>query len=241
LTGFVVGESVGIVTNRTAGGTAVIQDGAAAAVALDPVRARLLRALREPGSATSLAAELGLTRQKVNYHLRALEAHGLVELLEERRKGNMTERVLRATASAYVVSPQAWALVAPDPEREPDRLSAQWLLALAARLLREVGTLITRAGRKRVATFAIDGEIRFATAADRAAFARELGEAVGSLVARYHDETAPGGRPHRVVVAVHPALPDTESRPDTGSGTGNRSDTGTRPDTGSTTRHEESP
>jgi hypothetical protein len=131
--------------------------------------------------------------------------------------------------------------VAPDPEREPDRLSAQWLLALAARLLREVGTLITRAGRKRVATFAIDGEIRFATAADRAAFARELGEAVGSLVARYHDETAPGGRPHRVVVAVHPALPDTESRPDTGSGTGNRSDTGTRPDTGSTTRHEESP
>jgi DNA-binding transcriptional ArsR family regulator len=219
----------------------VIQDGAAAAVALDPVRARLLRALREPGSATSLAAELGLTRQKVNYHLRALEAHGLVELLEERRKGNMTERVLRATASAYVVSPQAWALVAPDPEREPDRLSAQWLLALAARLLREVGTLITRAGRKRVATFAIDGEIRFATAADRAAFARELGEAVGSLVARYHDETAPGGRPHRVVVAVHPALPDTESRPDTGSGTGNRSDTGTRPDTGSTTRHEESP
>ncbi|MFC5950211.1 ArsR/SmtB family transcription factor [Pseudonocardia lutea] len=228
-------------TNRTAGGTAVIQDGAAAAVALDPVRARLLRALREPGSATSLAAELGLTRQKVNYHLRALEAHGLVELLEERRKGNMTERVLRATASAYVVSPQAWALVAPDPEREPDRLSAQWLLALAARLLREVGTLITRAGRKRVATFAIDGEIRFATAADRAAFARELGEAVGSLVARYHDETAPGGRPHRVVVAVHPALPDTGSRPDTGSGTGNRSDTGTRPDTGSTTRHEESP
>jgi hypothetical protein len=63
-----------------------------------------------------------------------------------------------------------------------------------------------------VATFAIDGEIRFATAADRAAFAGELGEAVSRLVARYHDGSAPGGRLHRLVVAVHPALPDTETR-----------------------------
>jgi DNA-binding transcriptional ArsR family regulator len=188
-------------------GTAIIEDGATAAVALDPVRARLLGALREPGTATSLAAALGLTRQKVNYHLHALEAHGLVELVEERRKGNMTERLVRATAPAYVVSPRAWAMIAPDPDREPDKLSAQWLLALAARLLREVSRLIGAAGRQRVATFGIDGEVRFATAADRAAFARELGEAVSDLVARHH---SPGGRPHRLVVALHPAMPPEE-------------------------------
>jgi len=191
------------------GPTVVIEDPAAAAVALDPVRARLLGALREPGSATSLAAELGLSRQKVNYHLRALEAHGLVELVEERRKGNMTERVLRAAAGAFVVSPQAWALVAPDPDREPDKLSAQWLLALAARLLREVGRLITAAGPRRIATFAIDGEITFAAAADRAAFARELGESVTGLVAKYHSAQ---GRPHRIVVALHPAMPPEEEQ-----------------------------
>ncbi|MEW9533456.1 winged helix-turn-helix domain-containing protein, partial [Microbispora sp. NPDC049125] len=72
---------------------AVIVDAAAAEVSLDPVRARLLAELAEPGSATTLAARVGLPRQKVNYHLRALERHGLVELVEERRKGNMTERV----------------------------------------------------------------------------------------------------------------------------------------------------
>ncbi|WP_345428597.1 helix-turn-helix domain-containing protein [Pseudonocardia xishanensis] len=187
--------------------TVVIEDAAVAAVALDPVRARLLAALRTPGSATSLAAELGLSRQKVNYHLRALEAHGLVELVAERRKGNMTERLLRTTAAAFVISPQAWALLAPDPDREPDKVSAQWLLALAARLLREVGRLITAAGSRRVATFAIDGEITFATAADRAAFARELGESVSTLVARYHSTQ---GRPHRIVVALHPAMPPEE-------------------------------
>lgn len=187
---------------------AVIEDPAAAEVSLDPVRARLLAELAEPGSATTLAAKIGLPRQKVNYHLKALERHGLVELLEERRKGNVNERVMRATAAAYVISPTALAAVQPDPSRSPDQLSARWLLALAARLVRDVGTLITGAAkaRKPVATFAIDGEIRFASAADRAAFIEELADAVTALVGKYHDEKASGGRPHRVIVAIHPSI-----------------------------------
>lgn len=186
---------------------AVIEDPAAAEVSLDPMRANLLAALSEPGSATTLAGRVGLPRQKVNYHLRALEKHGLVELVEERRKGNVTERVLQATAASYVISPTALAAVAPDPDRAPDRLSARWLLALAARLVRDVGSLLVGAdkAKKRVATFAIDGEVRFATAADRAAFAEELATAVTTLVGKYHDESA-DGRNHRVIVAIHPTV-----------------------------------
>lgn len=198
---------------------AVIDDPAAASATLDPVRSRLLAELSEPGSATTLAARVGLSRQKVNYHLRALERHGLVELLEERRKGNCTERVVRATAAAYVISPGVLDGVAPDPRRSPNRLSAHWLLAVAARLVREVGALITGAARVRtkVATFALDGEVRFASAADRAAFARELAEAVTSLVSKYHDDSAPGGRAHRLVVAVHPTVPEAAGSDDAAS------------------------
>jgi DNA-binding transcriptional ArsR family regulator len=186
---------------------AVIEDPAAAEVSLDPIRVRLLAALAEPGSATTLAGRVGLPRQKVNYHLRALEKHGLVELVEERRKGNVTERVLRATAASYVISPVALAAVAPDPSRSADRLSARWLLALAARLVKDVGSLITGADKaqKRVATFAVEGEIRFAGAQDRAAFAEELAAAVTGLIGKYHDEAAEGGRKHRLVVAIHPS------------------------------------
>jgi len=187
---------------------AVIEDPAAAGVSLDPIRARLLAALAQPGSATTLAAQVGLTRQKVNYHLRALERHGLVELVEERRKGNMTERVLRATAASYLISPTALAAVAPDPDRSPDQLSARWLLALAGRLVQEVGELITRAraARQQLPTFAIDTEVTFASAADRAAFVAELSDSVEGLVGKYHDETAERGRDHRVIVAVHPSI-----------------------------------
>jgi hypothetical protein len=110
-----------------------------------------------------------------------------------------------------VISPAALASVAPDPARSPDQLSASWLLAVAARLVRDVGSLITGAAkaRKRVATFAIDGEVRFASAADRAAFVQELSGAVTALVSKYHDESAEKGRDHRIVVAVHPSMKET--------------------------------
>jgi DNA-binding transcriptional ArsR family regulator len=191
---------------------AVIDDPAAASASLDPVRRRLLAALAEPGSASSLAATIGLPRQKVNYHLRTLERHGLVELVELRRRGNMTERVMQASAASYVISPAALGTAAPDPARAPDRLSARWLIAVAARTVREVGEMLAGAAKagKRVATFTLDGEVRFASAADRAAFAEELAGAVTALVGKYHDDSAPGGRPHRVVVAVHPHIAGEE-------------------------------
>lgn len=191
---------------------AVIAEPGAARSALDPVRARLLAVLAEPASAATAAKRVGLSRQKANYHLHELEEHGLVELVEERRRGNMLERVLRASAGAYVISPAVLAELAPDPAEGADRLSARWLLALAARLLREVGELVrgARSAGQPLATFAIDGEVRFASAADRAAFADELGETLRDLVARYHDESTPGGRRHRVVIALHPSLKTPE-------------------------------
>jgi DNA-binding transcriptional ArsR family regulator len=186
----------------------VIDDPAAAEASLDPIRARLLGELAEPGSASSLAPRVGLTRQKANYHLRALERHGLVELVEERRKGNCTERILQATAASYVISPAALSAVAPDPSREPDQRSARWLLAVAGRLVGEVGELISRSSSagKPLATLGIDSEIRFASAKDRAAFAVELTDAINGLVAKYHDERAVGGRSHRFIVALHPTI-----------------------------------
>ena len=181
----------------------VIEDPVAAAVALDPVRAQLLAELTEPASAATVAGRVGIARQKVNYHLRLLEAHGLVELAEERKRGGITERLLRATALSYVVSPAALGDGASDPEQTVDRLSARYLIALAGRLVREVGELARQAeiAGKRLPTMAIDTEIRFRSAEDRARFADELTAAVVELTARYHHDD---GRPHRLVVAAHP-------------------------------------
>lgn len=194
----------------------VIDDPAAAAAALDPLRARLLSELREPASAATLAGRVGLPRQKVNYHLRTLESHGLVQVASKKRWGGLTERQLVATASAYVVSPGALGPVAADPQRAVDRLAASYLIALAARVIRELGDLVRRAeeARKHLATLSLDTVIRFRSARERAEFTRELTAAINSLVAKYHDDTAPGGRPHRLVLMAHPLpqLPTSETK-----------------------------
>ena len=189
----------------------VIDDPAAATVALEPMRSRLLAELAQPASAATLAARVGIARQKVNYHLRALESHGLVKVAEERKWGGLTERLLVATAASYVVSPQALGPVATDPKRGTDPLSASYLIALGARVVREVGNLLRRArvAGKSLPTLSIDAEIRFRSAAERADFTNELTNAVTALVARYHDATAPGGRPHRLVIMAHPTPSDT--------------------------------
>ena len=185
---------------------AIIDDPAAAIVALEPIRSRLLAELTEPASAATLAPRVGMARQKVNYHVRALEAHQLVREAGKRQWGGLTERLLVASASSYIVSPKALGPVSVDPDRDADRLSASYLIALAARIVDEVGNLLRRsqAVDKRLATLSLDTEIRFRSAADRAAFSNELIQAVTTLVSRYHDEFAPGGRAHRLVVMAHP-------------------------------------
>ena len=189
----------------------VIDAPAAAMAALDPTRADILAALAaEPGSATTVAQTLGMARQKVNYHLRPLEAHGLVRLVEERPRRGLTERVMEASARGYVLSSAALGRNEADPART-DRLSTQYLIAVAARLVREVGALARLARResKPLATLTLDAEITFAS--DRASFTAELSEAIRSLVARHHGAGTPGGRPHRLVVAAHPVPPATET------------------------------
>lgn len=183
----------------------VIENPEVAAVALDRVRSRLLAELMVPLSAAALAKTVGMPRQKVNYHLRTLEEHGLVTVAEERKWGGLTERLLIATASSYVVSPCALGDLAVDPSRNADQLSAAYLIALGARIVGEVGSLWqrARAADKRLATLAIDTEIHFRSPAERAAFTAELTGSIKTLAARYHDP-AVGSRSYRVVLVAHP-------------------------------------
>ena len=189
----------------------VLEDPGTAAVALDPIRSRLLGLLAaEPASAAQLAPVVGLTRQKVRYHLRTLADHGLATEVAQRSHGGLTERVFAASAASYVVSPSALGDAGVDPGRVGDRLSASYLVAVVARAVREVGALMGRASAadQRLPTLSIEAEVRFRSAAERASFAAELEEVVLDLVARYHDTSAPGARRHRFVSVVHPTLPE---------------------------------
>jgi DNA-binding transcriptional ArsR family regulator len=184
----------------------VIRSPESAAALLDPTRQQLLAHLREPDSASGLARRLRLPRQRINYHLRVLETAGLVEMVEERRKGNCMERVVRATARAFVISPEALGELGPSAETAADRLSGAYLIAAAGRAIRDVAALEDRARKegKRLATLTLEADVRFANTDSRAKFAEELAEAVARIAAKYHNDKAPGGRRFRLLAAVHP-------------------------------------
>jgi predicted ArsR family transcriptional regulator len=165
--------------------------------ALTPLRRRLLTELREPASATGLAARLGETRQRINYHLRELEKSGLLELVEVRQRRGREERLLRATARTVVVSP---AMVGPR-DLEQDRFAVDTLLAAAASTVDIVARqrAAAAAAGKRLVTFTVEAEIGFDRPADISDFASRL----ASLIASYDRPSAT--RRYRVVVGGHPS------------------------------------
>jgi len=189
----------------------LFEDPRLAARALHPTRLRILEALREPGSASSLARQFGLPRQRVRYHLHELEKQGLVEAVEERRRGNCVERVVRARASHYLVNPEALGSLAADPSQIADRFSSTYLVAVASQTIREVASLRARAAAagKPLATLTLHFDIRFASAAQRNAFALEVSQEMDRLVAKYHDEKTPGGRTFRFSFTGYPASTPT--------------------------------
>ena len=176
-------------------------------LALSPARRQLLAALHEPHSATQVADLVGMTRQQANYHLRILEAAGLVELAETRQRRGCTERILRAVAGAFVVDPAV--MQAPGTAPAADRFAAEHLVATAAAVVRDVSRMQAAAGERRLLTFTIEADIGLGAPADVEAFTTALADAVAAVAHRFHD---PDGRRYRVVAGGHPSPAPEEGR-----------------------------
>ncbi len=192
----------------------VIDRSESAAVLLKAEPRRLLDLLSKPDSAAGLARHLGWSRQIVSYHLKELERAGLIALKEERKRGNCVERIMQRTAEAYLIGPEALGDLSADPARVADRLSASYLVAVAARTIKEVARLSRGAEKagKTLPTLTLETEIRFRSAQERSAFTAELASRIADLVRKYHDAAAPGGRTFRLITGAYPVIPTAEER-----------------------------
>ncbi len=182
------------------------------ACALPDLRRRILERLREPASAAELAREFGIPRQKLNYHLRVLESQQLLELVELRPRRGFTERVLRTVADALVVDPGVLGAAA---SADGDRHAAEHLVRTAGAVVRDVSRMAARSRDqgKRLLTFTIESDVRFAAPGDVHDFTDALAQAVAEVVATFD---TPGGRPYRLMAAGHPAVagPNPEINPE---------------------------
>jgi DNA-binding transcriptional ArsR family regulator len=185
----------------------VINDWATAAALLDPTRQRVLTHLVEPDSATGVARVLGVPRQRVAYHVRELERHGLLEGVEERRRGNCVERVLRATARRYVISPEALGALGLSERDAQDAVSSNYAIAVAAQTIRDLSVMSVRAraAEKQLPTLTLQLDIRFDSPAERAEFADELAAFLTRAARRYHRPESASGRTYHFNVTGYPA------------------------------------
>lgn len=196
-----------------------IAEPARARALLHPLRLKLLGLLREPASAAEAASRLGLPRQRVNYHVRALARAGFLRRAGRQRKRNMVEQRYVATARGYVLAPEVLGPVAATGPVE-DAWSASYLLALAARVQSEVLQALRNvpAGGERLATLGLESAIRFENAEQRAAFTRALEKALVEVLARHTSpdhlvDGAPGaGQRYRLMLGCYP-LADEGGRP----------------------------
>lgn len=194
----------------------VLESAEAAASLLNPLRRRILEHLATADSASGVGRHLRLPRQKVNYHLRELERRGLVRLVAEERRGNVTERIVVAAARSFALSPKVFGRLSADRKEDPSPL-AQWTAALQ-RALRDLAvTPEDHAPRF------LELDIRLPNDEARREFIRQVEQIVRHLERKYaHSE----GVSHRVVAAVQrSATFDArfgEGRPGEGRSAGDR-------------------
>jgi hypothetical protein len=136
----------------------------------------------------------------------------------------MFEQLYVASSKGYVLSPQLLGSVGADWRAVADVTSAAYLAALLVQMQADLARAVGAAGGKRLATLSIKSQFRFENPEQLERFAREVKDAIVTVVARLtspnlNPQGKPGsGRPYRLVLGCYPYAPEA---PVAASGEGN--------------------
>lgn len=155
-----------------------------AAELLKPVRIEILKRLSTPRTCPELARELGMTTQKVNYHMNVLKGAGLALLVEERRNRGTVEGVYQAIAKSYWFSPHLVRSLG-NQERSRDQASLAYLLQLAEDLQIDIGRIIDDAETKSIPSLGVNAQIQLRNGTERASFLAEIQGFFSHLAEKY--------------------------------------------------------
>jgi DNA-binding transcriptional ArsR family regulator len=184
----------------TPSGTIVISDHATLKVFYDPIRQRILGALHTPRSVGELGETLDESPNRLYYHVRLLEQHGLIVVAEERRAGSNVERLYGRAATRYEV--------ATDLVAEGDRLAGPVAEDRMGRLLEHYRVLLTAPTPRDGEAITFVQTLTKTIAVERAA---ELSERLAALLGEYFGPDAPIDKTGVSYAALAVLTPDTET------------------------------
>ena len=165
----------------------------------EPTRAAIVELLDEPRSVTQLAEALAVPRTRLYHHIELLLGKGLIEQVDERRVGPMTERIYALTAKTFRAS--ARLLRSGDVEERAEALTTLILDTTKADLRRSLAS--AESAGEEVTPLVLGRSIASLTREQAAALKAEL----EALVARFDEAHAqePGGRPFAFAWALYPS------------------------------------
>jgi DNA-binding transcriptional ArsR family regulator len=168
----------------------------------EPTRAALIELLTEPGTVTQLAEALQVPRTRLYHHVEVLQSKGIVERVDERRVGALTESVYALTAR--VIRPSARLLRSGDADERVAALLTLLFETTKVDLQRSHAAGEVELGAQEGAPrLGLGRSIAYLAPEQAAEFIREL----GALVARFdaaHD-SARADTPYALVWALYPS------------------------------------
>ncbi|MBC7869901.1 MAG: helix-turn-helix transcriptional regulator [Chitinophagaceae bacterium] len=152
---------------------------------LKPLRLEILRRLDEPRTCPELGDFFDETAQKIYYHIKALEAAGLVEKVEERRVRGVMEGYYQAAARSYWLAPKLVGQIG-GAQQAGDQMSLRMLLELAEEVIEDTGKLgsLSVMG-SHVASLSLSAHVDLPDASRRAAFLKEVQVVFQQLAHKY--------------------------------------------------------
>jgi DNA-binding transcriptional ArsR family regulator len=181
----------------------VIEDRETLKAISEPTRIAILELLAEPLTVSQLAEALGVPRTRLYRHVELLEAKGLIEPVEERKRRSVTERIYRVTASTIRPAPEL--LRSGDAEERIDTLITLLFDSTTSDLRRLLlSGELSLDDDERPRRVSVSRSIAHLTPEQADEFIGEL----EALLARFdaaHDPDAEGARPFALTWALYPS------------------------------------
>jgi DNA-binding transcriptional ArsR family regulator len=169
-----------------------------AEVLFKPQRVEVLRQLAEPRSCTQVGVALGLTPQRVYYHVNRLVDADLARQVSERRVRGIHEGIYQAAAQSYWLSPKLVGTIG--RRRAQDDLSLRYLLNVVEDVQADLAAF--EGGTGNLPTLGVSGEVHLRPG-QRQVFLDDLRSTLQALFAR-HGGGGSDGETFRLAVACYP-------------------------------------
>ena len=176
-----------------------------ARVLLNPIRIDIMEQLRQPTVIAQLAAELEMSAQRVNNHVKELLGVNLIQVVSETTKRHLIEKTYQNVAKTYWLSPRLTRKLGQDKKKVEEQLSLHNLLKMSEELQEDAAALLDCVRKTELPTIGVSAEIRLRNAKERKQFAQDYLRLMHSLLEKYQG-VGPGRTKYKAMVVCYPLV-----------------------------------